>query len=95
MQSKINDDVNLPQAVTLRSHSIGGVKLIDILTDYNEVTKKIGKLNPADSTYKDIDTVEFTINLSTNQYVNLNSVHLCFPSKTKRVQQRLQVLIKI
>ena len=45
MQSEINDDFNLPQAVRLRSHSVGDVKLIDILTDYNEITKKIGKLN--------------------------------------------------
>ena len=45
MQSEINDDFNLPQAVRLRSHSVCDVKLIDILTDYNEITKKIGKLN--------------------------------------------------
>ena len=38
--------------------------------------------DPADSTYKDLETVEFTINFSTNQYVSLNSVHHCFPSKT-------------
>ena len=45
MQTKIKDDVHLAQAVTPRSHSDGGVKSINILTDFSEITKKIEKLN--------------------------------------------------
>ena len=40
--------------------------------------------DPADSTSKDLHTVEFEVKLSLNQYVNLNSVHLCFPIKIKK-----------
>ena len=35
----------------------------------------------ADDTYKDLKTAEFTIQLSTNQYMNFHSVHLVFPLK--------------
>ena len=40
MQTENNDHVYLVQAVMLRSSSGGGVKLIDILTDVNEIIKK-------------------------------------------------------
>ena len=33
---------------------------------------------------KDLKTAEFTIQLSTNQYINFHSVHLVFPLKTKK-----------
>lgn len=39
------------------------------------------KRDLTDSTYKDLQTVKFRIKLLVNQYVNLNSVHLCFPIK--------------
>ena len=45
MHTKINNNVHLAQAVTPRSHSGSGIKLIHISTDFNEITKKIGKLN--------------------------------------------------
>ena len=38
---------------------------------------------PADSTYKDLQTLEFNIRLSANQYMNWNSVHICLPTKIK------------
>ena len=37
--------MHLAQAVTLRSHSGGGTKLNRILTDFDEITKMIEKLN--------------------------------------------------
>ena len=37
--------MHLAQAVTPRNHSGGDVKLIDILTYFDENTKSIGKLN--------------------------------------------------
>ena len=36
---------------------------------------------PADSTFKDLQTAEFKIELRANQYIYLNSAHLCFPNK--------------
>ena len=38
----------------------------------------------AEGTYKDLKTTEFTIQLSTNQYMNFHSVHLVFPLKIKK-----------
>ena len=38
----------------------------------------------ADDTYKDFKTVEFTIQLSANQYMNFHSIHLVFPLKIKK-----------
>lgn len=40
MQTKINGDVHLPQVVTPRSSYDRGVKSIDILNDFDEITKK-------------------------------------------------------
>ena len=47
MHIEINDNVHLSQIVTLRSHSGGWMKLIKILTDFDEIThkNKIGKPN--------------------------------------------------
>ena len=41
---------------------------------YTVKTKK-----PADSTHKDLQTLEFNIKLPANQYMNWNSLHTCFP----------------
>ena len=38
---------------------------------------------PVDSTYKDLLTAEFKMNLPANQHVNLNSALLCFPIRIK------------
>ena len=38
----------------------------------------------ADDTYKDLKTAEFTIQLSSNHYMNFNNVHLVFPLKIKK-----------
>ena len=46
---------------------------------YNILTKR----KFADSTYKDKQVLEFNINLAKNQYMNFNSVHVCFPIKIK------------
>ena len=120
MQSEINDDVLLTQAVKTRSHASGSVKSIDISTNFEKITNKLRKLysllnsavmdedvtkylpgidklryqgliyfaktirDPSESTYKDLQTVKLKIKLPANQYVNLNSVHLCFLFKTKK-----------
>ena len=38
----------------------------------------------ADNTYKDLKTAEFTIQLSSNHYMNFNNVHIVFPLKIKK-----------
>ena len=38
---------------------------------------------PVDSTHKDFQTLEFNIKLPANQYMNLNSVHICLPIQIK------------
>ena len=38
----------------------------------------------ADDTYKDLKTAEFTIQLSSNYYMNFNNVHIVFPLKIKK-----------
>ena len=38
----------------------------------------------ADDTYKDLKTAEFTIQLSSNHYMNFHNVHLVFPLKIKK-----------
>ena len=38
----------------------------------------------ANDRYKDLNTAEFTIQLSANQYMNFHSVHLVFPLKIKK-----------
>ena len=40
---------------------------------YNVTTKNI----PADSTYKDLQTLGFKIKWPANQYMNWNSIHIC------------------
>ena len=42
---------------------------------FNVLTK--GK--PADLSYRDMQNIEFHILLPANDYINLNSMHLCFP----------------
>ena len=44
---------------------------------YNVVTKE----KPVNSSYKDMQNLEFHILLYENHYANLNSIHLCFPIK--------------
>ena len=39
------------------------------------------KGKPADLSYRDMQNIEFHILLSANDYMNLNSMHLCFPIK--------------
>ena len=41
MQTEINGNVHLAQVVTPRNHPRGGVKLIDIPTAFEEMSKKI------------------------------------------------------
>lgn len=43
MQIKINNNLHLVQAATSRNHSGTGVKLIDILIDFDEIARKIEK----------------------------------------------------
>ena len=38
----------------------------------------------ADDTYKDLKTAEFTVQLSSNHYMNFNNVHIVFPLKIKK-----------
>ena len=38
----------------------------------------------ADSTYKDLQSLENNIKLPANQYMNWDSVHICFPMKSKK-----------
>ena len=45
MPTNINEDVHHTQAIMSRSYSGGGVKLIDISTNFDEIRKKIRKLN--------------------------------------------------
>ena len=47
---------------------------------------------PVNLTQEDLQTVEFRIKLSANQYVNLNSIHVCFTIKIKR---KLKTLVQI
>ena len=35
--------------------------------------------------YKDMETSEFQIMLTNNHYTNPNNMHICFPTKTKRI----------
>ena len=43
MQSEIKDDVHLAQAVAPANHSTGGIKSIDIPTDFEQITSKMKK----------------------------------------------------
>ena len=47
--------------------------------DYNSRTKKI----PANSTYKNCQTLEFNRKLPVNQYMNWNNVLICLPIQIK------------
>lgn len=51
--------------------------------------------DPVDSTYKNLQTAEFKIKLTGNQYVNLNRVHLCFPIKLRRKQTKQLTLAQM
>ena len=42
----------------------------------------------ADVNYKDIQISEFNIKLPSNQYMNWNSVHICFSIEIKKAQTR-------
>ena len=49
-----------------------------------QIKGTIEKRAYADDTYKDLKTVEFNIQLSSNQYMNFHNVHLVFPMKIKK-----------
>ena len=40
----------------------------------------------ADDTYKDLKVVEFAIQLSNNEYMNLHGVHIVFSMKIKKIK---------
>ena len=44
----------------------------------------------ADSTYKNLRTLEFNIKLPTNQSINWNSVHICDLIQIKKKMQTIQ-----
>ena len=43
---------------------------------------------PTHSLYRDMENLDFQILLTNNYYMNLNSMHLCFPIKIKKVTNR-------
>ena len=49
-----------------------------------QIKGTIEKKAYADDTYKDLKTAEFSIQLSSNQYMNFHNVHLVFPLKIKK-----------
>ena len=49
-----------------------------------QIKGTIEKRAYADDTYKDLKTVEFNIQLSSNQYMNFHNVHLVFRMKIKK-----------
>ena len=49
----------------------------------------------ADTTLKDLQTTEFKIKLPVGQYMNLNSVHLCFLIKVKKSTAKIKLLMQI
>ena len=44
----------------------------------------------AHPSYKDMEQLDFQILLTENYYVNLNSIHVCFPIKIKKKQKTMQ-----
>ena len=42
------------------------------------------KKNPASTSYKDMDQLDFQILLPDNYYVNPSTIHTCFPMKIKK-----------
>ena len=53
---------------------------------YDIKTKNVS----ADSTYKNLRTLEFNIKLPTNQSINWNSVHICDLIQIKKKMQTIQ-----
>lgn len=47
---------------------------------------------PADSTYKDKETLDFELILDKNYYTNQKSLHICFPIKLKILFNATQIL---
>ena len=47
------------------------------------------KEQPALISYKDMENLEFQILLTNNYYTNPNSIHICFPSKLKKLPMKL------
>ena len=43
------------------------------------------KEQPAHSSYRDMENLDFQISLTDNYYMNPNSMHLCFPMKIKKL----------
>ena len=42
------------------------------------------KEQPAHSSYRDMENIDFQIMLTNNYYTNPNSMHICFPMKIKQ-----------
>ena len=42
------------------------------------------KEQPAHSSYRDMENLDFQIMLTNNYYTNPNSMHICFPMKIKQ-----------
>ena len=42
------------------------------------------KKQPAHSSYRDMENLDFQIMLTNNYYTNPNSMHICFPMKIKQ-----------
>ena len=45
--------------------------------------------------YKDMDSLEFQIIVTSNCYTNPNSIHICFPMKTKKKEMRIVTMTEI
>ena len=48
-----------------------------------------------DNTYKDLKVAKYTIQLSNNEYMNFDNVHLVFPMKIKKKNQTLQMTFSL
>lgn len=60
------------------------------ISQYAETEDKI-----TDWTYKHLKTLELDIELRTNQYINLNSFHVCFPIKIlKKNDEKSEIYAK-
>lgn len=74
----MTDLIEDKNAKNMYSRHIPGINKIT----YREMIYFLEKVRqPADSTFKDLQTAEFKIELRANQYIYLNSAHLCFPDK--------------
>ena len=59
--------------------------LLDISLKFQGMLKDLDtREKVAHSSYKEMEELDFEILLTENYYVNLNSIHLCFPMKIKK-----------